>query len=211
MKSALQFHSNQFRLPQENTYATTEDFQRLFAREMSNLLRLSLHLTADAEKAESCLILAMRDCFTNSAVSKEWAQTWAHRAVICNAIRVVYETENAMPNNICSETEPDLHLQLSDHRIEALRNSPAILALPDFDRLVFVICVLEQYSIRDCALLLKSSPKDVDIARVRAINRIVLAEERNCYESATTSPTSPYGAYSNGIDEFDGCCGSLFD
>jgi len=32
MKSALQFHSNQFKLIEEDTYATTDDFERLFAR-----------------------------------------------------------------------------------------------------------------------------------------------------------------------------------
>ena len=51
MKSAIQFHSNQFKLIEEDTYATTDDFQRLFAREMTDLFRLSLHLTADAENS----------------------------------------------------------------------------------------------------------------------------------------------------------------
>src|ERR1035441_8022378 len=72
MKSALQFHSNQFNSIEEDTYATTDDFQRLFEREMADLFCLSLQLTADAEKAESSLILAMRECFANSTVSKEW-------------------------------------------------------------------------------------------------------------------------------------------
>ncbi len=30
MKSALQFHSNQFKLIEDDTYATAADFQRLF-------------------------------------------------------------------------------------------------------------------------------------------------------------------------------------
>jgi DNA-directed RNA polymerase specialized sigma24 family protein len=183
MKSALQFHSNQFRLTEEDTYATTDDFQKLFAREMTDLFRLSLILTADAEKAESCLILAMRECFANSNVSRGWALIWARRTVIRNAIRLVLETENAMPNDICSEAGPDFHLQSSEYRIEALRESPAILELPSFDRLAFVICVLEQYSILDCALLLKRSPKAVNDARVRAINLVVSAEERNRHDS----------------------------
>ena len=93
MKSALQFHSNQFRLTEEDTYAKAEDFQRLFAREMTDLFRLSLLLTADAEKAERCLTLAMRDCMTNSTVSKGWAFVWARRTVVRNAIRLVLETE----------------------------------------------------------------------------------------------------------------------
>jgi DNA-directed RNA polymerase specialized sigma24 family protein len=185
MKSALQFHSYQFKLTEEETYATTDDFQRLFAREMSDLFRLALHLTADAEKAESCLILAMRDCFSGKTVSKEWAHTWARRMVVRNAIRLVLGRENNIPCEIVA----DVCLQPSQYRIEVLRESVAILGLPDFDRLAFVICVLERYSILDCALLLKRSLKDVNDARVRAINQVVSAEERNRHESATTFST----------------------
>lgn len=211
MKSALQFHSNQFKLIEENSHATTDDFQRLFAREMTDLFRLSLQLTADAEKAESCLILAMRECFANSNVSKEWALIWARRMVIRNAIRLVLDTENTLPSDICNEMESDSHLQSSEHRIETLQDSLAILTLPDFDRLAFVICVLERYSIQDCALLLKRSPKDVNDARVRAINQVVAAEERNRHEPATTFSTSLHGACSNGIGALDDSRGSLLD
>jgi hypothetical protein len=211
MKSALQFHSNQFRLIEEDTHATTDDFQRIFAREMTGLFRLSLQLTADAGEAERCLILAMRECFANSTVSKEWALIWARRMVVRNAIRLVLETEDGMPNDVRSEAGPDFHFQSREYRIEALRDSLAILELPDFDRLVFVICVLERYSILDCALLLKRSPKDVNDARMRAINQVVSAEELNRHESTTTFPTSLYGACSNGIGELDGSCGSLID
>lgn len=211
MKSTLKFHSNQFRLIEEDTYATTDDFQRLFAREMTELFRLSLQLTADAGKAENCLILAMRECFANNTVSREWALVWARRMVVCNAIRLVLGTENAIPNQIDSEAEPDFHLQPREYRVEALRDSPAILMLPDFDRLVFVICVLERYSILDCALLLRRSPKDVNEGRARAITRIVSFEERNRHQPSTTFPASPYDACSNGIGDPDGSCGSLLD
>jgi len=209
MKSALRFHSNQFKLIEEDTCATTDDFQCLFAREMTDLFRLSLQLTADAEKAESCLILAMRECFTNSAVSKRWALIWARRLVVRNAIRLVPVTEPVMSSDTCSEPGPDL--QPCEYLIEALRGSPAILALPDFDRLVFVICVLERYSIMDCALLLKRSPKEVDNARVRAINQVAFAEELYRHEPTTTLSTSPYGGCSNGTGGLDGSCGSLSD
>jgi hypothetical protein len=131
--------------------------------------------------------------------------------VIRNAIRLVLDTENTMPSYICNEVESDSHLQSSGHRIEAVRDSLAILALPDFDRLVFVICVLERYSILDCALLLKRSPKDVNDARVRAINQVVAAEERNRHEPATTFSTSLHGACSNGIGALDDSRGSLLD
>ena len=208
MKTALQFHSRQFKLAEKDIYATTDDFQGLFAREMTDLFRLSLQLTADAEKAETCLILAMRECFANAAVAKEWALIWTRRTIIRNAICLVFSTENGLPIDPHSDVGPDFHLQACGYRLEALRNSLTILALPDFDRLVFVICVLERYSIMDCALLLRRSAKDVNDARVRAINHVVSDEERNRHESATTSP---YGACSSNLGELDDSCGSLFD
>ncbi len=211
MKSALRFHSNQFKLIEEDTCATTVDFQSLFAREMTDLFRLSLQLTADAEKAEKCLLLAMRECFTNSTVSKRWAPTWARRSVVRNAIRLVPVTEPVMCNDTCSAPGADFDLQPCEYLIETLRESPAILALPNIDRLVFVICVLERYSIMDCALLLKKSPKDVDNARVRAINQVAFAEELYRHGPTTTLSTSPDGGYSNGAGGLDGSCGSLFD
>lgn len=208
MKGALQFPSNRLHSIERDAYATPGDFQGVFAREMTDLFRLSLHLTADAEKAERCLILAMRECFAGSAVLKGWAVVWARRAVVRTAIRLVLGPEYVMPADICDETGRDFHLQPNEYRIEALRDSLAILKLPDFDRLVFVICVLERYSIMDCALLLTRSPKDVNDARVRAIARVVCADERNRRESATTSPR---GACCKEIGELDDSCGSLLD
>jgi hypothetical protein len=131
--------------------------------------------------------------------------------VISNAIRLVLETEDAMRSHICSEAGTDFHLQPSEDRIEALRDSLAILTLPDFDRIVFVICVLERYSILDCALLLKRSPKDVNAAREHAITQVASAAERNRRESATTSPTCPHNTCSSQIGDVDGTCGSLLD
>ena len=211
MKTALQFHSRQFKLAEKDIYATTDDFQGLFAREMTDLFRLSLQLTADAEKAETCLVLAMRECFANGAVAKEWALIWTRRTIIRNAICLVFSTENGLPNDPHSDVGPDFHLQACGYRLEALRNSLTILALPDFDRLVFVICVLERYSILDCALLLKKSPQAVNDARLRAITQLVSAEEQNRHESTTAFPTSAYAASRNGIGEVDDSCGSVLD
>ncbi len=208
MKGAVQFRSNRVQSVQKDAYATMGDFQGLFAREMTDLFRLSLHLTADVEKAERCLILAVSECFANTTVSKGWAAIWARRTVVRAAIRLVLGAEFAMPIDICGDAGPDFHLQPSEYRVEALRDSLAILELPDFDRLAFVICVLERYSVLDCALLLKRSPKDVNEARVRAINRVVSADERDRHDSTTASP---YTSSRNGTGEFDDACGSLLD
>jgi hypothetical protein len=46
-----------------------------------------------------------------------------------------------------------------------------ILDLPELDRFVFVICVLERYSVYDCALLLGRPPQDINEARRRVGNQ----------------------------------------
>jgi hypothetical protein len=53
-------------------------------------------------------------------------------------------------------------------------NNPiaAILALDPFERFVFVISVLEGLPERDCATLLRSSRRDIMIARVLALKRL---------------------------------------
>ncbi len=66
----LHIKGHRVSMNEKSLYATAKDFEQLFAKETTDLLRLSLHLTADAEKAESCLILAMRDCFFRSSVSR---------------------------------------------------------------------------------------------------------------------------------------------
>jgi hypothetical protein len=212
MKSTLQFHSNQFSLIEEDTRANTDDFPRLFARKMTGLLRLSLLLTNDAAKAELSLILAKRECFVTKTVSQEWPFIWARRAVVRIAVHLVSGTENARPDELYAEVGPDdFHLQPSEFELEDLRDSLAILALPDFERLVFVICVLERYSVLNCSLLLKRSPNDVNDARVRAINHVVSAEERNRYGITTTPSTSLYGGCSNDNGDIDDFGGSLLD
>ena len=58
------------RTTEKGIYATAEDFEQPFAKQNTDLFRLSLHLTADAEKAESCVILAMRDSFSGAAFQR---------------------------------------------------------------------------------------------------------------------------------------------
>jgi hypothetical protein len=190
------------------TYATPDDFQQLFAKEMTDLFDLSFRLTANAEKAECCLIFAMRDCFENSNnVAKNSVRIRGRRSVIRNAIRLVLGKKNSKPDDIASEAASGFYLQPSEYRIEELRESLAVLDLPDFDRLVFVICVLERYSILDCALLMRKSPKDVNNARVRAINQIIEAEGWN----RLVGSNSTWSGCSCGGKEFDSSCGTLLD
>jgi DNA-directed RNA polymerase specialized sigma24 family protein len=192
---------------QKDLNATAEDFEHLFAQKTTDLLRLALHLTTDAEKAENCVILAMRDCFFRSSVSKDQVDTWARRMVMRNAIRLVWGT----PNDILGESGFEFHLQPSDFSLEALQESVAILTLPDLDRLALVICVLERYSILDCALLLRRAPQEVYDAIVRATSQVLPLEERSGNDATARLAVDTYGALWGQGDRLEGSCGSILD
>ena len=70
-------------------YASRGDFCRIFYEEIDNLYRLSFLLTADADKAERCFVSGLEDSLKGNRVFKEWARSWARRAIIQNAVRVV--------------------------------------------------------------------------------------------------------------------------
>jgi DNA-directed RNA polymerase specialized sigma24 family protein len=48
----------------------------------------------------------------------------------------------------------------------------AVLGLADFERFVFVLCVLERYREHECALLLNCSASEVREARTQAIEEL---------------------------------------
>ena len=48
----------------------------------------------------------------------------------------------------------------------------AVLGLADFERFVFVLCVLERYREHECALLLSCSASEVREARTQAIRGV---------------------------------------
>ena len=181
-------HSTSYRRNSNESrpYATDEDFRLLFETEITDFFRLSLLLTADAEKAERCLILAVRECLGRSAIARNFLRIWARRMVIKNAIRLVL----AIDNEDACDTRCDFDLQPNKYRIEQLRESIGVLELPDFDRLALVSCVFERLSILDCALLLRRSPKDVNEAIVRAMNQVTCLECQDFSGAAATSRTS---------------------
>ena len=179
-------HLARHRSNERRSYATDADFQELFTREMTDFFQLSLQLTAETNKAERCLTLAINDCFCTNTIIKGFARTWARRTVI----RIAIEEVLGINNDLARDVEFESHLQPSRYRLGDLRESLSVLELPKFDRLVFVICVLERLSILDCALLLRKSPKDVNNAIVRATNQIASLPKRNDTELATTSRTS---------------------
>jgi len=72
--------SNSAAKPQR--YATSTDFARVFREDMGSLHLLSFLLTADHERAEKCFVSGLDDCVEGNNVFREWARSWARRAIV---------------------------------------------------------------------------------------------------------------------------------
>jgi DNA-directed RNA polymerase specialized sigma24 family protein len=66
-----------------------------------------------------------------------------------------------------------------------------ILGLEPFERIVYVMTVLERYSDQDCSLLLGCARRDVLAARIRALQRIGSVIELHLQQPLTTNPEKP--------------------
>jgi hypothetical protein len=158
-------------------YASTEEFSRAFEYDRVGLQKLALLLTANKEVAKRCLILAFRECIASDSVFKGWVFSWTRRVVIRNAISLVMSHGGqSLVNTNCDADRGTLAF-CSDDRLGAIADYESILDLSEFDRFVLVICVLERYSIHDCALLLGRSPRDIDEARQRVGKQVGQIDE----------------------------------
>src|SRR5579864_2228539 len=77
----------QVRGKEGNVYASHEDFHDIFNEDLKELYQLSFLLTRDPAKAERCFVTGLEDCVSGNRVFREWARSWARRAIIQNAIR----------------------------------------------------------------------------------------------------------------------------
>ena len=157
-----------------NPYATREDFIKVLHEDMDGLYQLSLLLTADHEKAEKCFVAGIEDCITENRVFREWARSWAKRIIIANAIR---------------ELKPRPSLQSSRPSATGFSDSEqsrgagghfeleTVLELADFERFVFVMSVLENYSHHECALLLGCSVMEIQQARLHALEELASSDQ----------------------------------
>lgn len=153
-----------------NKYVTRDDFGRLFTENMDSLYFLALLLTGDHEKAEQCFVAGLEDSLRSNRVFAGWAHLWAKQAVIKNAVRLL------QPHPASSELEL-ADASAVDASVSSIQNAyfaiGEVMALEPFARFVFVLSVLEQYSQRECALLLGTPVGEVRKVRVRAIEQVL--------------------------------------
>jgi hypothetical protein len=166
-----------------NEYATSEDFCRIFSQETNGLYQLSYLLTGEHEKAEECFAAGLEDSVKAHNVFREWARSWAKRAIIENAILLLRpqptDADSSAPARIVSE-ESKLRI-IRDGHLEI----DSVLALEDFERFVFVMTVLERYSDRESALLIGCSMGEIRTARICALKEIA---NLACADSSSVGP-----------------------
>jgi len=147
------------------SYASIDDFRRIFSEETDELYQLSFLLIGDHERAEECFVSRLDDTVEGRPVFKEWARSWARRAIMQCAVRVVNPRPTDQADPLTSNSSGDMW---ANEREE----TAAILGLKPFERFVFVMSVLERYSDQDCSVLLGCARRDVVAGRIRALQQL---------------------------------------
>jgi DNA-directed RNA polymerase specialized sigma24 family protein len=155
------------RVASPSRHATKGDFCRIFTEQVGPLYRLALLLTGSSAAAERCFIAALDECVRTQRIAIEKTYFRAKRAVMQNAIRI-------LQLHFSQRRQPLRLIDLFDdsgvpRRVDERCAIGWLLSLPDFDRVVFVMSILEQYSEAACAFLLCCSLEDVRSARSRAL------------------------------------------
>jgi DNA-directed RNA polymerase specialized sigma24 family protein len=150
-------------------YASSDDFCRIFDQNMNSLYLLAFLLTADHRKAEQCFVSGLGEAVEGNAVFKEWARSWARRAIIQNAVRLIKpRPDNGSGRSRSASVDGDHRKLPAERHVEI----STLLELAPIERIVYVTTVLEHYSDHECSLLLSCAQRHVLLARTRAFEEI---------------------------------------
>jgi DNA-directed RNA polymerase specialized sigma24 family protein len=150
---------------QPSPYALRSDFCRIFEKDMNRLYLLAFLLAGDRTIAEQCFVGGLHIAQEGNHIFKEWADSWARRSIIQNAIRMIRPRKLADATH--STSDPDNRNVLTERG-----EFSAIVDLPAFERFAYVMSVLERYSDQECSLLLNCTRTDVSAARTWALERL---------------------------------------
>jgi DNA-directed RNA polymerase specialized sigma24 family protein len=157
------------RITRGGAYATSDDFRRIFDENMNSLYLLAFLLTADRGRAEQCFVSGLEDAVEGNPVFRDWARSWARRAIIRNAVRLIKpRPDNGSGRSRSASVDSEYKTLPTERHVEV----SAVLGLEAFERIVYVTTVLEHYSDHECSLLLGCARRDVHPARTRALDQI---------------------------------------
>ncbi len=162
------FRSKESQLARERAteYATCKDFRQIFTEDMAGLHLLAYLLTADSVKAEQCFVAGLDDSIHGNLVFKQWARAWSKRAIIQNAIKVMSPAPGEQRS--VQEIAPGRQNgNAADNPLVSM-----VTRWTAFERFVFVMSVLEGYSLRECSALLRCTDHDVMSAKSQLLQRL---------------------------------------
>src|SRR5579864_3335289 len=164
------------RITRAAVYADSDDFRHIFDENMNSLYLLAFLLTADHGKAEQCFVSGLEDAVGGNRVFKEWAHSWARRVIIQNAVRLIKPRPDDGSGRLTSASVDSFYKKLpAERHVEV----SAVLGLEPFERIVYVMTVLEHYSDHECSLLMGCARRDILPARTRALEEITCQAELN--------------------------------
>jgi hypothetical protein len=163
---------------QEDAGAT--DYAEIFIDQMNGLYLLSFLITADRQIAERCFSKALDEYVDARGEFLEWAKQDGRRAVLRHSIQIMRPApKQAYSWSLYGNARPLVWA--------AYQPFAAITSLSTFERFVFVMSVIEGFSPKNCAALLKCSIEDVVIGRELA-GMILAAEDISCDQMGEINP-----------------------
>jgi len=159
------FGNKIFGTQQISEYARRSDFQDVFTAHMPQLYLLALLLVGDEVKEERCFVAAIEDCLRRNLVFKEWVYSCSRRLVVRRAIQMSLPILRGFKDEDLTPAQVEIPAGVDP-------GLAGILQLPQFERFVYVLSVLEKYSDRECSVFLICTPQQVVTARIRALRRI---------------------------------------
>jgi DNA-directed RNA polymerase specialized sigma24 family protein len=145
-----------------NDYATCKDFCAAFEREMDRFYLLAFLLAGNHASAEESFVRVMHSAPADRVVLKQYVRSWIRRSLIKDAISIVFEQAVRPP----VKRDPWFEDASGKDAIEQLAE------LPDLERFVYVMSVLEGYSTKQCSVLLSRGLESVNVAKERALTEI---------------------------------------
>jgi len=142
-------------------YAKWEDFCEVLERDSKALYLLAFLLTADHQKAEQCFLSTVDEADRETTVFKEWTRSWVKRSLLKTAIRIVapVSAPEGGKRELWSATGAGGEID-------------AVTRLAPLERFVFVMSILERYSVWECSLLLGCRMQKVVLAQRRGLRRL---------------------------------------